>query len=99
MANLHRDDAMNRRRFMGNLAVLSSSALLAGPAAGATMAPPRQFKLGAISDGFSQNFEQALGVMKNYGLRWVEIRKVFGIYNTEATPAQVQQMKELVNRY
>lgn len=99
MANLHRDDAMNRRRFMGNLAVLSSSALLARPAIGAAIAPPPEFKLGAISDGFSQNFEEALGVMKNYGLRWVEIREVFGIYNTEATPAQVQQMKELVHRY
>ena len=90
---------MNRRRFIGNLAVLSSSALLDRPTASATMTPPSQFKLGAISDGFSQNFEEALRVMKNYGLQWVEIRRVFGIYNTEASPAQVQQLKELVNRY
>lgn len=37
--------------------------------------------------------------MKSYGLRWVEIRTVFGIYNTEATPAQVRQIKELLDRY
>jgi L-ribulose-5-phosphate 3-epimerase len=90
---------MNRRRFLGNLAVFSSSVWLGRPAAGATMTPPSQFKVGATSDGFSQNFEEALRVMKNYGLQWVEVRRVFGIYNTEASPAQIRQMKELVNRY
>jgi sugar phosphate isomerase/epimerase len=55
--------------------------------------------LGAISDGFSQDFEQALKIMKGYGLVWVEIRKVFDVYNTEATPAQVQRIKALINQY
>jgi L-ribulose-5-phosphate 3-epimerase len=37
--------------------------------------------------------------MKSYGLSWVEIRQVFGIYNTEASPAQIQRLKDLVDKY
>lgn len=68
-------------------------------AAAAKSGPVSRFKLGAISDGFSQNFDEALRVMRSYGLMWVEIRQVFGIYNTEASPAQVRQMKDLVDKY
>jgi sugar phosphate isomerase/epimerase len=84
------------------MAALSGSACIAPAwmrAAAEPPSPPPNFKLGAISDGFSQDFEQALKVMKSYSLRWVEIRKVFGIYNTETTPVQVRQMKELIDRY
>lgn len=86
---------MNRRRFIQGAAAISSSAWLGS----ATPAPPSQFKVGAISDGFSQNFEEALRIISGYGLKWVEIRRVYGIYNTEASPAQVRQMKELIKRY
>jgi sugar phosphate isomerase/epimerase len=37
--------------------------------------------------------------MKSYGLSWVEIRQVFGLYNTEASPAQIQSLKDLVDTY
>ncbi len=63
------------------------------------LAPLNRFKLGAISDGFSQDFEESLKIMKSYRLRWVEIRQVFGIYNTETTPAQIRRIKELLDRY
>lgn len=69
-------------------------------AAGAAKATPLAgFKLGAISDGFSENFEEALKIMAGYGLSWVEIRKVFGVYNTETSPAQVRRLKELLDQY
>lgn len=90
---------MNRRRFIQSAAVLSSSAWSASLVSAEALLPPPEFKVGAISDGFSQDFEQALRIIKRYGLHWVEIRRVYGIYNTEASPAQVRQMKELVNRY
>lgn len=89
---------MNRRRFIEDAAALSISARLAYGAKGAPMTPPPQFKAGAISDAFSQDFEEALRVMKSFGLQWVEIRRVFGIYNTEATSAQIRQMNEIVKR-
>jgi hypothetical protein len=82
---------MNRRRFIKHAAALSASARLACGAKGAPMRPPPQFKAGAISDGFSQDFEEAVRIIKSFGLQWVEIRRVFGIYNTEATSAQVRQ--------
>ena len=86
---------MNRRAFLKTLGIAYGSASLA---AAATSALSR-FKLGAISDGFSDDFEQALKIMKGYGLSWVEIRQVFGIYNTEASPTQVQRLKDLVSQY
>lgn len=83
---------VNRRAFVGGL--VGGVAAIAAPAT-----PLTRFKLGAISDGFSQDFEKSLQIMQSYGLRWVEIREVFGIYNTEASPKQVRELKELVDRY
>ncbi len=93
---------MHRRTFVKGIAALSGLEYVAPAclhASGAVPAPPANFKVGAISDGFSQDFEEALKVISSYGLRWVEIRKVFGIYNTDTTPAQVRQMKDLIGRY
>ncbi len=58
-----------------------------------------KFKIGAISDGFSGDFEEALKIMKGYGLGWVEIREVWGKYNTEATPAEIQRIRQLMDQY
>ena len=63
------------------------------------VSPLSHFQLGAISDGFSPDFEEALKTMKCYGLQWVEIREVYGIYNTETSTAQIRQMKDLLDKY
>ncbi len=84
---------MHRRSFLQTLGALSGSACLL------RSSPASPFKVGAITDGFSQDFGDALRVMKSYGLHWVEIRQVFGIYNTDASPEQVRSMKELVRQY
>ena len=80
---------MHRRDLLKTLAFLCGS-----PAFGSN-----RLKLGAISDGFSQDFEEALKIMKGYGLSWVEIRKVFGIYNTEASPTQIRRLEDLLGKY
>jgi len=94
---------MNRRAFLSECAIFCGSAALAAAERGqdgdAPVRPPSRFKLGAISDGFSQDFGQALQIMKSYGLSWVEIREVFGIYNTEAGPEQVRQLKNSLDQY
>ena len=92
---------MNRRNFLKNAALLAGAAPLVqgAPVLGSTPLPPRQFKLGAISDGFSPDFEKALQAMKGYGLSWVEIRDVWGTYNTEATPEQIKRVKSLLDQY
>ncbi len=94
---------MERRAFLKGMGTLYGSAsVAAGISAGAptsTMSPLSRFKLGAISDGFSQDFAEALKVMKNCGLSWVEIRQVFGVYNTETSPAQIRRVKDLLDQY
>ncbi|MGH9327290.1 MAG: sugar phosphate isomerase/epimerase family protein [Terriglobia bacterium] len=92
---------MNRRTFLNNVAL---AAIAAGWAEGAQGAESharvlRRFKLGAISDGFSEDFEKALQIMKGYGLSWVEIRDVWGKYNTEATPAEIRRIKTLLDQH
>lgn len=93
---------MRRRDFLKATGFLSGRFWLAMGAdkfARSASSPLERFKVGAISDGFSQDFEEALKIMKSYGLSWVEIRNVWGIYNTEASPTQVQRIKDLLNRY
>ena len=92
---------MDRRGFLKRLGTIYGSTSFAAKVtdAGTAISPLSRFKLGAISDGFSQDFEEALKVMKGYGLSWVEIRNVFGIYNTEASPAQIQRLKDLLDQY
>ena len=92
---------MQRRRFLKTAGRLSASAWLTrlhGSPAPAT-SPLERFKLGVISDEFSQDFEQALKTMKGFGLEWVEVRSVWGVYNTEATPEQLRRIKDLLSQY
>lgn len=93
---------LRRRDFLKVLGALSAAqAFGMNPSGGETGSenPLRVFKLGSISDEWTQNFEQALQDMKRFGLSWVEIRTLWGVYNTEATPQQVRQIKRLLKRY
>ena len=93
---------MNRRQFMKAGGILSSTAWLMESAASwasATASAPKQFKLGVISDGLSQDFETALKILKSYQVSWVEIRSLWGKYNTEASPEQVGRLKDLLDQY
>jgi L-ribulose-5-phosphate 3-epimerase len=91
-----------RRHFLRQLGTIAGCSLLAPGARSAGLfpaLPPGGFKLGAISDGFSEDFEEALKILKSYGLQWVEIRSIWGTYNTEASPGQIARVKELLRRY
>jgi sugar phosphate isomerase/epimerase len=91
-----------RRNFLKNFLAASTAAFIPAPTWGATetAAALRIFKLGAISDGFSDDFEEALKLMKGYGLEWVEIRHIWGhVYNTEASPEQIRRVRELLDQY
>ncbi|MGH7870388.1 MAG: sugar phosphate isomerase/epimerase family protein [Candidatus Dormibacteraceae bacterium] len=95
------DFFMRRRVFLKNAALLAGAAcwVQGPPGLGSSSRPVSRFKLGAISDGFSQDFEKALEIMKGYGLSWVEIRNIWGKYNTEATPAEIRRVKNLLDHY
>src|SRR5579859_1934968 len=95
---------MRRRTFLTNAAVFSGASFLlprlhSGAGLTDTGQPLSRFKLGAISDGFSTDFEEALQVMRSYSLGWVEIRQVWGKYNTEATPEEIGRVRRLLDRY
>src|SRR5579884_2310864 len=92
---------MQRRTFLKESMLAAGAAFCAQGAQlwGSPAQALSHFKLGAISDGFSQDLEQALKIMKRYGLSWVEIRAIWGKYNTEATPKETSRVKELLDRY
>lgn len=93
---------MNRRKFLRTAGILSGAAWLAESATSycsAVASPPKQFKLAVISDGLSADFETALKILKSYNISWVEIRSVWGKYNTEASPEQIRHLKELLDQY
>lgn len=93
---------MRRRTFLKCVGISCGRALLPKGYARVTPAAPlplRRFKLGVISDELSSDFEEALKIMKGYGLSWVEIRTVWGTYNTEASPQQVVRLKDLLEKY
>ena len=91
---------MRRRAFLRNAALaMTGYAAQGASGVGFPAQPFGGFKLGAISDGFSADFEQALQTMKGYGLSWVEIRAVWGKYNTEATSQEVGRIKALLDQY
>jgi sugar phosphate isomerase/epimerase len=93
---------MNRRKFIKTAGILSGAAWtmrgglsFSSPAA----SPPKQFKLAVISDGLSQDFETALKTLQSYQVKWVEVRSVWGKYNTEASPEQIGRVKQLLDQY
>jgi sugar phosphate isomerase/epimerase len=90
-----------RRDFLKNLGAASAVSLAPAWASGGTGAGPaaKPFKLGAISDGLSTDFEEALKILKGFGLEWVEIRNVYGKYNTEATPDEIKKIKGLLGQH
>ncbi|HEV3276766.1 MAG TPA: sugar phosphate isomerase/epimerase family protein [Terriglobia bacterium] len=95
---------MRRRAFLTNATVLSGAVLLLPrlrslPGLAPSAQPFAGFKLGAISDGFSADFEEALQIMKGYGLGWVEIRAVWGKYNTEASADEIRRIRQLLDQY
>lgn len=92
---------MRRRTFLKNVGGLCGGLTAEGLSrlAIAADSPAHRFRLGVISDELSQDFEEALKIMKGYGLRWVEIRTVWNTYNTEASPEQIQRLKSLLHQY
>ncbi len=91
-----------RRSFLKTILASPAAALIPGHlrAEAETAAALRTFKLGAISDGFSDDFEEALKIMKGYGLHWVEIRHLWGrVYNTEASQEDIQRVRSLLDQY
>lgn len=87
---------MRRREFVATGAA-AGAALLGGIPL--WTADVTRFKLGVITDEVTQDFEQALGWVKSFGLNWVELRFVWGKYVTEFTADDVKRAKDLLAKY
>ena len=93
---------MRRRAFLKDMGAVCGGGLAVGGLsrlAISASSPADRFRLGVISDELSQDFEEALRIVKGYGLRWVEIRTVWKTYNTETSPEQMQRLKSLLQQY
>lgn len=87
---------MDRRRFLKS----SCAALLATQASMLPAANIARLKLGVITDEVTDDLDAALRFIQKYGLRWVEIRNIWGeMWFTEASPALVRKVRGLLDQY
>ena len=87
---------MTRRQFAGT----------AGLAAASLVSPMRlwaassSFKVGVISDEISQDFDHACYVIaKEYGLRYVELREIWGKNLQQVSDAQIGDAQKILAKY
>jgi len=85
---------MNRRNFLA----AGGATILCG-ALPVLAAQLNQFKLGIITDEVTQDFEKALAWTKGFGLRWVELRFLWGKYVMDLAPEEVSRAKDLLAKY
>jgi L-ribulose-5-phosphate 3-epimerase len=86
---------MNRR----DLLKLSGCAAVAAAVDRVGAAELNRLKIGAISDEISDDLEYALRFLESYGLRYVEIRKLWRTYVWDADSAAVRKARELIEKY
>ncbi len=91
---------MRRREFLGTCVKGGAAALAMmigrGQLSAAELA---KFKLGVISDEVSNDLEHSLLWCKEYGLKWVELRNVWGKYVTEMQPDNVKRANDLLAKH
>lgn len=53
-------------------------------------------RIGIFSDEISQDFEHALGVIKELGVEYVELRSMWGKNLMSRSPNELKRVKELI---
>jgi len=87
---------ISRRKFAGGAALATASLCLSQRA----WAADAKFKVGVISDEISQDFDHACYVIaKEYGLRFVELRELWGKNLQEIGDAQIVDAQKIVAKY
>ncbi len=85
---------MNRRDLLKCLPAGATGCLLVGRFAGSSEKVPG-FKLGFTTDEVTQDLEAALRFAQEFGLKWVEIRNLWGRYVTETSLDDLKKAKRL----
>src|SRR5258706_13254523 len=89
---------MNRRNFL----TTTAASLLAAPLSeklNALCPSADRVQLGAITDEISPDLEEALQFCQEHGLKWVELRHVWGKYVTEFAADDVKKAEDLLAKY
>jgi sugar phosphate isomerase/epimerase len=85
------------------MALLERRALLASPLATlvrtAQAASLDQVRLGVTTDEIDDDVEVAMKFHREFGLRWCEIRNIWGEYNTSHTLDRIQEARKLLDQY
>ena len=88
--------AFSRRQFMAG----SGVALAAAGVPRWAHAAGSKFKIGVISDEISQDFDHACYVVaKDFGLKWVELREMWGKNLQVVTDAQIAEAQKILAKY
>lgn len=74
------------------LAAAGSAALLSG-------IPLEEFPLGVTTDEIDDDVLTAVRLLKEYGLRWAEIRNVWGKYNTALPVEKIRELRLLLDEH
>ncbi len=87
---------VSRRQFAGFVSAAGAAILLRRTA----RAAGSKFKIGVISDEVSQDFDHACYVIsKQFGLRWVELREVWGKNLQVISDAQIADARKILAKY
>jgi L-ribulose-5-phosphate 3-epimerase len=87
---------MKRRQFLKNTLGSLGALAAAGPA---RALPLSEFKLGIINSEISDDVEEALRFIQSYGLKWAQIKVLWGKYNAAQDTETVKRARRLVDQY
>lgn len=81
----------NRRQFL-SLAVLAAAAARSLPAASLS-----DFRLGVTTDEIDDDLEVAIGFLRRFGLKYAEIRNLWGTYSTDLPLERIREARRLLD--
>lgn len=92
--------AVTRREFLAGAAATAAAVATTQTMFGMAAASGSPFKISVISDEISQDFDHACSVIANdFGLRWVEIREMWGKNLQVSTDAEIAEAKKILAKY
>jgi sugar phosphate isomerase/epimerase len=89
---------VSRREFLGGLAVMGASGVLAqsNRAADLTHSP---FRIAVINDEISQDFERACSVASGFGMKWIELRGMWNKNVLDFDAHEISESQRLLKKY
>ena len=88
---------MDRRTFLQSIGKGAASVYLA--TRNLTAGSGLRARLGITSDEITADFEAALKFLREFGLRWVEVRNLWNSYVTESSLDECKKAKALLDKY